>query len=535
MKILRTDPDRFGIGARLLTLLLPAIVGLLALDSWSDQHSLKQLVQDAYDRPLLDSVIALQSSMSIAEDGSLQLNAPAVVQTMFNATNTEHRHLHVSLTPRSPSAPAAAAALAPAAAATPAAAAASAVAQTLLGEAGLPEPPDPTPGEPPATQAAGPALYNAMYQGHPVRVVALRRVMVDGHGQAFDLLVQAAEGRGPRDQVLEASSEQALLRDARMVLVLVLLVWLGVTWSLRPLNRLRRTVLESKGQALQRLDTQDVPHEVAPLVDAVNEHVARHRELLEQQQQFLADASHQLRTPLAIMMTQAGVALRETEPAQLRATLRAIVTQLTRSKRLSEQLLSLAHAHDSDPAEDVVSVVDLNTIAKDVVLQYLTLAHEKDQDLGWGGTLDGTHVEQEAVPVMASGPELHEVLSNLVHNAIAHTPRHGQITVTAGRQGDEAWVEVRDNGPGIALQRRAEVFDRFRQIHAEPGARARGAGLGLAIARAYARRNGGDVALADVAAQATQEPVACAAQPATGLRAILRLPLASGHQGLAPP
>jgi two-component system sensor histidine kinase TctE len=498
MKILRTDPDRFGIGARLLTLLLPAIVGLLALDSWSDQHSLKQLVQDAYDRPLLDSVIALQSSMSVAADGSLQLNAPSVVQTMFNATNTEHRHLHVSLTPRSPAAPGAAAA------------------QTLLGEADLPEPPDPQPGEPPAAEKATPALYNAMYQGHPVRVVALRRVLVDGHGQSFDLLVQAAEGRGPRDQVLEASSQQALLRDARMVLVLVLLVWLGVTWSLRPLNRLRRTVLESKGQALQRLDTQDVPHEVAPLVDAVNEHVARHRELLEQQQQFLADASHQLRTPLAIMMTQAGVALRETEPAQLRSTLRAIVTQLTRSKRLSEQLLSLAHAHDSDPAEAVAGVVDLNTIAKDVVLQYLTLAHEKDQDLGWGGTLDGTQLEQEAVPVMASGPELHEVLSNLVHNAIAHTPRHGQITVTAGTDGDGAWVEVRDNGPGIPVQRRAEVFDRFRQIHAEPGARASGAGLGLAIARAYARRNGGDVVLADAA---------------SGLRAILRMPLATG--GLA--
>lgn len=513
MKILRTDPDRFGIGARLLTLLLPAMVGLLVLDSWNDQRSLKELVQDAYDRPLLDSVIALQSSMSVAADGSLQLNAPFVVQNMFDATNTEHRHLHVRLTPRRP--------------ATSDPAAASAVAKTLLGDPDLPEPPDAIPGAPPAVALLSPVLYNGIYQGHPVRVVALRRVMVDGRGQSYDLLVQAAEGRGPRDQVLEASSQQALLRDARMVLVLVLLVWLGVTWSLRPLNRLRRSVLESQGQALQRLDTQDVPHEVAPLVDAVNEHVARHRELLEQQQQFLADASHQLRTPLAIMMTQAGVALRETDPAQLRATLRAIVTQLTRSKRLSDQLLSLAHAHDSDPAEAAAGIVDLNAIAKDVVLQYLTLAHEKDQDLGWGGVQAESEGAGFAVQVMASGPELHEVLSNLVHNAIAHTPRDGHITVTVGTDGDAAWVEVSDSGPGIPSQRRAEVFDRFRQIHAAPGARATGAGLGLAIARAYARRNGGDVLLEDVPGQGTQSS-------ASGLRAILRLPFAANRQGSPP-
>ena len=512
MKNLRTDPDRFGIGARLLTLLLPAIVGLLALDSWNDQRALKELVQDAYDRPLLDSVIALQSSMSVAADGSLQLNAPLVVQTMFNATNTENRHLHVSLIPRR--------------LAVPSAAVAPAVAQTLLGDADLPEPPDGSPQALPGAASLSPVLYNGTYQGRPVRVVALRRVMVDGHGQSFDLLVQAAEGRGPRDQVLEASSQQALLRDARMVLVVILLVWLGVIWSLQPLNRLRRSVLESEGLALKRLETRDVPHEVAPLVDAVNQHVARHREMLEQQQRFLADASHQLRTPLAIMMTQAGVALRETDPGQLRATLRAIVTQLTRSKRLSEQLLSLAYAHDSGPAEVAAAagMVDLNTIAKEVVLQYLTLAHEKDQDLGWGGTQGG----REVVPVIASGPELHEVLSNLVHNAIAHTPRHGHITVTAGTDGGTAWVEVRDNGPGIPLQRRSEVFDRFRQIHSEPGARASGAGLGLAIARAYARRNGGDVVLADV-------PVHGAQDPAGGLRAILRLPVAASRKAPAQP
>jgi two-component system sensor histidine kinase TctE len=304
-----------------------------------------------------------------------------------------------------------------------------------------------------------------------------------------------------------------------MVLVMILLVWLGVTWSLQPLERLRKTVLANKGRDLKPLDTSDVPHEVAPLVDAVNQHLASYRELLDQQSQFLADASHQLRTPLAIMLTQAGVALREKDTAQLHATLRAMVTQISRSRRLCEQLLSLAHANESgSPANpsEAPEVVDLNSIARDVVLQYLALAHEKNQDLGWVDAREGflAAIGGTAVPVLARGPELHEALSNLVHNAIVYTPAGGHITVMAARR--TAWHSPKcaTTGPALPQARRAQVFERFHS--ADPGAEKshRGAGLGLGIARAYARRNGGDIELADAAS-------------GTGLRAILRLPLAA--------
>jgi two-component system sensor histidine kinase TctE len=351
-------------------------------------------------------------------------------------------------------------------------------------------------------------------------VVALQSQVKDGRGQAFDLLVQVAESTGPRDRAQAATLQQELIRDTRMVLVMVLLVWLGVTWSLQPLERLRKTVLQNKGRDLKPLDTSDVPHEVAPLVDAVNQHLASYRELLDQQSQFLADASHQLRTPLAIMLTQAGVALREKDTAQLHATLRAMVAQISRSRRLCEQLLSLAHANESgspaDPSE-APEVVDLNSIARDVVLQYLALAHEKNQDLGWvDAREDSTPMPHEdpAVPVLARGAELHEALSNLVHNAIVYTP--------AGRPHHRDGERRGRNGAGRSARRRArhcptrraEVFERFHS--ADPGGKnsSRGAGLGLAIARAYARRNGGDIELADAAS-------------GTGLRAILRLPLAS--------
>lgn len=480
----RTEASRFGIRARLLTLLLPAVLGLLALDSWDDHRALRDLVQAAHDQSLLESAIALRSSVASSSDGSLRLEAPRVVQSLADAAPARRKHVHVGLTPR-PTAPGA-----------PAAPLAEA---TLTGDADLPAPPA-------SASASSPVWYDGEYRGEPVRLVALRSEITDGRGQRFDLLVQAAEGTGAHSEALAMATRQALLRDARMVLVVVLLVWIGVTWSLRPLDALRKSVRDNEGHALEPLDTRGVPHEVAPLVDAVNEHVARYRTLLDEQTQFLADASHQLRTPLAIMLTQAGVALREKDPALLHETLRAIVAQIARSRRLCEQLLSLAHASESAPPADAAACVDLNAIARDVVLQYLTLAHEKDQDLGW---VDAGHA---GVQVRASGPELHEALANLVHNAIVYTPPGGRITVTANMRDGKAQAEVRDDGPGIAQARQTEVFERFRQVGAGAGQGPQGAGLGLPIARAYARRNGGDIVLANADADDG------------GLRAILQLP-----------
>jgi two-component system sensor histidine kinase TctE len=169
-----------------------------------------------------------------------------------------------------------------------------------------------------------------------------------------------------------------------MVLVMALLVWLGVAWTLRPLERLRRSLRERPRDDLKPLDAGGVPQEVVPLVDAVNHHIADHRRMVAEQSQFLADASHQLRTPLSILSIQAGYAVRETDPARMRESLHAIVAQLSRTRRLSEQLLALAHATTEDEvAAAEPAVVDLSAIARAVVLQYLPLAREHDQDLGW--------------------------------------------------------------------------------------------------------------------------------------------------------
>lgn len=531
-----TRPSRFGIRARLLALLLPGVLALLAFDSWNDYRALKNIVEDAYDQALLEPVTALDHSVTLAADGSIRVNTPFDVQAMFDGMRPQHKHLHLGLL-----------ALAagpddPAGSARPPATAISRDKRppgpetTLIGVSDLPPvPPSTLQASPPTGH--GPVWYDGVYHDYAVRVVALRRTVFDGHGRPYQLLVQAAESTGPREQAAASSLRQELLRDARMLAAVLLLVWLGVGWSLWPLERLRKSVLASPPDALAPLDAAHVPHEVRPLVETVNHHMASHRLMLARQAGFLADASHQLRTPLAILLTQAAYALREPDPERMRETLRAIMVQLSRSRRLSEQLLALAHA--SEAQEDVTSsaLVDLNALAREVVLQYLPLAHEKNQDLGWvhaygdnapadGGTVPaetetGTGTTTDMVaPVMAHGEELHEALSNLVHNAVAYTPAGGTITVATRFEGLSVCVEVCDNGPGIATDQRAAVFERFVQLaeHAVPGAARHGAGLGLSIARGYAQRNGGDIELAD-ADLPTDSP--------RGLRAILRLPCAS--------
>lgn len=507
-----TEPRRFGIRARLLALLLPGLVALLALDSWNDYRALSETVANAYDQSLLEPVKALGNSIVVRPDGKVQVHEAFSVEAMFAATSARYKHLHVGITRVGTDGPE----------------------TTLMGVPDLPPPPV----APPDLSAGKPVFYDAWYQGRPVRIAALRQTVYDTHdtlpsrdGAAWQVLIQAAESTGPRTRAVNESLQQEVWRDARMLLVVTLLVWLGVAWTLRPLERLRASLRERQPDDLKPLDPTGIPQEVMPLVDAVNHHIESHRAMVAEHSQFLADASHQLRTPLAILSIQAGYAVRETDPDRMRESLRAIVTQLARTRRLSEQLLALAHATHQNNAGGAPALVDLNAVARAVVLQYLPLARENDQDLGWIDARGDIPFEpttepmRPVLPVHANEAELHEVLSNLVHNAIKYTPRGGSITVSVRRDARYALAEVCDSGPGISADRRVSVFQRFQRDASSEARAMQGAGLGLTIARSYARRNQGDIELADAgSADGANGPASTAG---AGLRATLRLPLAS--------
>lgn len=205
----------------------------------------------------------------------------------------------------------------------------------------------------------------------------------------------------------------------------------------------------------------------------------------------------------------------------MRETLDAIIYQLGRTSRLTEQLLSLAHASRNDPAPHMP--VDLSALAREVVLLYLPLAREKQQDLGWVDEGSEAGGDTGAVWVLGSDAELHESIANLIHNAINHAGPGCTITVAAGSDGKEAWVSVSDNGVGLDPSLRASVFTRFdRGTQDKKSSGSGGSGLGLAIALAYAHRNRGTILLED----GDERP-----DGGVGLRAVLKLP---AHMPQAP-
>lgn len=461
----------------LLVLLIPGVVFLLVIDGRNDYRALDLLIQDVYDDALLEPAKVLENSVDFDENGELVVDPPFYVQVMLESRAGNRKYYRVEE-------------IAPVHAALAGMETREMSGQTLMGMPGLPRP------ERLSAVEGMPVLYNAMYRNDEVRLVALWRDLHYG-GQRRQVLVLVGESVDLRLQTRQEMWRDSLFRDIRMVILAVLLVWIAVQWTLWPLSDLRREIRSREVDDLMPLDQEAVPKEVIPLVKAINHHIDLSREVLNRQARFLADASHQLRTPLAIMRTQAQYARRERNVERMRETLDAIIYQLGRTSRLTEQLLSLAHASRNDPAPHMP--VDLAALAREVVLLYLPLAREKQQDLGWVDATElGGRGRGEAIWVLGSDAELHESIANLVHNAINHAGEGCAITVSAGSDGENAWVSVSDNGVGLDFSLRESVFSRFdRGRRDKKGLGGGGSGLGLAIALAYAQRNRGTIVLED--------------------------------------
>ncbi|WP_160982153.1 sensor histidine kinase [Paracandidimonas lactea] len=483
----------------LLVLLIPGTITLLLIDSWNDYKAASRVTQEVFDVALLEPARLLETSVGFNDDGTLRIDPPFYAQVMFESRAGSRKYFRVEE-------------IAPPVRNLAGLHARLPEGRTLIGMQGLPRPPIL------AGDEGQPAFYTGMFRNDEVRMVSIWR---DLHhdGQQRQVLVLVGESIDLRLRTQQEAWRQGLFRDGRMLILAVLLVWFSVEWALRPLVQLRREIKARTVDDLMPLDDQDVPREIVPLVRAVNHHIGLYRQVLDKQAQFLADASHQLRTPLAIMRTQVQYALREPDGQRVRETLEAIIRQLGQTTRLTEQLLSLAHASRKDATPQ--ARVDLNQLAREVVLQYLPLARERHQDLGWIDFRDhGPSQASSGVWVLASDAEIYEAIANLVHNAINHAGGGCTITVSSGLDATSAWVIVCDNGTGLDASLRESVFVRFdRGGPARKGMRGSGSGLGLAIARAYAERNRGTIELLD--GDPSQDG-------GVGLCALLRLPRLAG-------
>jgi two-component system, OmpR family, sensor kinase len=299
------------------------------------------------------------------------------------------------------------------------------------------------------------------------------------------LIVQVAQPLRVRQEVAFAAASRTLAPVLLVLPLLALLVWRIVGRALAPLDRLAQDVGARTPAALEPIPEAVAPEEALPLVRSLNDLLGRLGAALAAQRSFVADAAHELRTPLAALELQLQLVERARDEGDRARALRDLRTGLDRITHVVQQLLTLARAEpDAAPALAGEPVV-LAELVGQAVADHALVAEAKRVDLG------ATQVARGAT-VLGDPAALRTLLANLVDNAIRHAPEGGRVDVAAGVAEGRPHLEVADDGPGIPEAERGRVFDRF---YRRGGASASGAGLGLAIVKAIADRHGATVSL----------------------------------------
>ena len=234
---------------------------------------------------------------------------------------------------------------------------------------------------------------------------------------------------------------------------------------------------------LSPIDPRQVPEEISPLVGSLNDMLGRLSHTIEMQKRFIADAAHQMKTPLAGMRMQSELALRQQDPDEIHRSLEQLAKSSESATRLVNQLLALARAENQPQAGVAFEPVELGALARATVQDWVQASFAQHIDLGF-------EPPDEQVLVAANPLMLRELLSNLIDNALRYTPAGGSVTVRVRVDANRPILEVDDTGPGIAPAERTRVFERFYRIL---GSGAAGSGLGLAIVREIAHQHGAEV------------------------------------------
>src|SRR5215471_13211698 len=341
-------------------------------------------------------------------------------------------------------------------------------------------------------------LQVATRKGQPIRV--LLRTRSDGSRFAV------AQPTAVRDETARDMALRTLLPIAALIPCLMLVTALVIGYSLRPMVRLAGDLDSRCADDLTPLPLKGMPSELHPFITSINGMLVRMRRLMEQQRRFVADAAHELRTPVTALSLQAenldSVAL----PEIARSRVAALKQGMHRAKHLLEQLLALARheAIPSDPTE--MPLVALDGVAKEVVADLLPDALDRGVDLGFA-LVEPLTVHSE--PVMLAA-----IIRNLLDNALRFTPRSGTIDIGIYRQDDVAILQIEDTGPGILSGDIEKIFEPFFRGSRPAG---EGAGLGLSIVKRIVDSLGGAIVLENITGASR-----------SGLRATVQLPVAGG-------
>jgi len=332
-----------------------------------------------------------------------------------------------------------------------------------------------------AGSGAGTSYRDAMLGGNVVRIAVLS-VLAAGE----PVSIQVASTKDGSAALAREIVVDIIVPQLVLILIAGLLVWVGVARGLLPLRNLQQAVAARSHRDLSPVMASDIPGEVHPLLASINDLLGRLDEVLSVQNRFIADAAHQLRTPVAGLKAHIEVALREEDPARTRQALAHLYVGVERMSRLVAQLLSLARNEPTTVKKLELHPLDLAKVAFDVTMEWVPHAYRQRIDLGFEGA-------DEHVTIAGDTARLTELLNNLLDNAIRYSSEGGRVTVRVAA-GPQPRVSVSDDGPTIPVAERERVFERFHRLL---GTRADGSGLGLAIVREIAALHGATIRLED--------------------------------------
>ncbi len=329
--------------------------------------------------------------------------------------------------------------------------------------------------------ALGP--YLAGYHTAPLEGRHWRLFML--HDRHDDLWVLVAEREDVRGELVGKITLRSLLPDLIGLPLLALLVWSAIGLGLRPLRRLAQSIKARDAENLAPLTLAPLPQELEPMVAALNRLLLQVTQLLERERRFLADAAHELRTPLAVLRIHAENALEAPDPADREAALRQLVGGVERATRVVTQLLTLARL-EPEGGLGAPGELDLLPWLRGELAELIPLALARGQELS-------LEVDEGAdYRLQADAPSLGTLLQNLVGNAVQYTPAGGCIRVRLQAEAQRVGLTVADSGPGVPVEQREPLFRRFYRQGGGPGA-----GLGLSIVQRIVELHGGEIRLDD--------------------------------------
>lgn len=296
--------------------------------------------------------------------------------------------------------------------------------------------------------------------------------------------IQVAQDMAVRREMASTLALRTVAPIAVMAPLLMLVAWWVVSASLAPVSRVRRQVAARQADELTEVSEAGLPDEIRPLVHELNLLFGRLRQAFEAQKNFVGDAAHELRSPLAALKLQAQGLQRATDDAARSLAVGRLMAGIDRATRLVEQLLVLARQQASAASGRKMQPVDLAAVARAEVAEAAATAQARGIDLGLS--------QADAGEVAGHAPALHILLRNLLDNALKYTPPGGTVDVAVCRGADQLLLSVDDSGPGIAEPERERALDRFYRV---AGTETSGSGLGLAIVKSIAEVHGATLAL----------------------------------------